>query len=366
MGLDNREIPDSLERVEFADIEDILDRNLTPLFGDRFRQYRQEYRRTLNSEKDGFHPVHPLTVSLELVNRCNLTCVMCYTANHKGQKYTLSLEALRTFFDDCKTNNVPALMLGDHSEPLLYKEIREVIRAAKQAQIMDIFLFTNGVLLTEDLAEFLVTEQVSRVFISLDAVNPDTYKDIRGKDELERIEKNIRTLLDVRRKHGVELPVVRVSFCVQKRNHTEQDAFKEKWAGIVDFIDFQATSDVSWVTELLETGTVNDPALLDVDVKALPFCNQPFGYLSVLSSGDIAPCCNFYAHNLKMGHITKDSIHDIWHGEKMEKLRQELLTGNPNATCRVCLSQRFEDFSDGVREESAKVKDKAKADAAKG
>lgn len=352
-----REIPDSMERVEFTDIEDILHRNLHPVFGDRFDQYRRDYVASLNSEITGFVPPHPLTVSLELVNRCNLTCVMCYTANHKGTKYTLSLDALRAFFQDCTRNGVPALMLGDHSEPLLYKEIRDVILAAKEAKIMDIFLFTNGVLLTEELAEFLVREKVSRVFVSLDAANPETYKNIRGKDELVRIERNLHKLIEIRNREQSELPVVRVSFCVQKHNHTEQDAFREKWQGVVDFIDYQAATDVSWVTELVETGTVQDVERMQTEGQKLPFCNQPFGYLSVLASGDITPCCSFYAHNLKLGHIERDNIHDLWNSEKMVKLREELLTGNPNPTCRVCLSQRFEDFSEGVQKASVKTSD---------
>ncbi len=214
---------------------------------------------------------------------------------------------------------------------------------------MDIFLFTNGVLLTDDLSEFLVRERVSRVFVSLDAVEPATYKDIRGKDELGRIEKNLLKLLEVRKKHGATLPIVRVSFCVQELNHREQDAFQKKWEGVVDFIDYQATTSIDWVTELIETGTVKDKRLLDVDPKTLPFCNQPFGYLSVLSSGDITPCCSFYAHNLKLGHISKDNVHDVWRGEKIRKLREELLTGNPNPTCRVCLSQRYDKFSENLR-----------------
>ncbi len=353
-----REIPDSMERVEFADIEDILHRNLFPTFGERFSRYRQHYVDSLNSERTGFVPPHPLTVSLELVNRCNLTCVMCYTANHKGQKYTLDLDSLRRFFADCTRNGVPALMLGDHSEPLLHKEIREIIRAAKAARIMDIFLFTNGVLLTEDLAEFLVEEQISRVFVSLDAATPETYTAIRGKDELARIERNLLKLIEIRRSRGSELPVVRVSFCVQQRNHGEQDAFRQKWDGIVDFIDYQAASDVSWVTELVETGTVKDARLLEADAdRKLPFCNQPFGYLSVLSSGDITPCCSFYAHNLKLGHISRDTIHDLWHGKAMTTLREELLTGKLNNTCRVCLSQRYDDFSAGVQQASVKERD---------
>ena len=337
-------VPDSLKRVEFSDFEDILQRNLGPVFGARFKKYRRDYQRTLNSEQNGFVPEQPLTISMELVNRCNLSCTMCYTANHKATKRTLSLQDIERFFGDCKKNRVPSLMLGDHSEPLLHKDIQEIILAAKSAEIMDIFLFTNGVLLTQSMSEFLVRERVSRVFVSLDAAKPETFRRIRGKNELSLVESNLRRLLDIRNREKAELPVVRVSFCVQRDNAHEQEDFSAKWRDVVDFIDYQALVDPAWVTELVETVSVQNKALIENRSEYLPFCNQPFGYLSVLASGHITPCCSFYAHNLKFGHISTHSIQDVWQGDEIRKLRQELLLCQPNEVCRVCLSQRYEQF----------------------
>ena len=63
-----------IKKHQFTDIEKILEGE----FGRRFVQYRENYYKTLNYDKGEELPKFPLTVSFELVNRCNLECVMCY------------------------------------------------------------------------------------------------------------------------------------------------------------------------------------------------------------------------------------------------------------------------------------------------
>ena len=106
------------------------------------------------------------------------------------------------------------LLLGVGSEGLLFKEVRETISYAKEAGIMDIILMTNGTLLTQELSEFLVQQEVSRVCISIDAATSETYEKVRGKDQLQKVEKNVRTLVETRENSGKLLPIVRLSFCV--------------------------------------------------------------------------------------------------------------------------------------------------------
>ena len=48
--------------------------------------------------------------------------------------------------NDFAKNKLNSLMLTA-SEPLLYKKIDKVLDRAKKAEIMDVFLFTNGTLL---------------------------------------------------------------------------------------------------------------------------------------------------------------------------------------------------------------------------
>ena len=102
----------------------------------------------MNDDHHKYYLDYPMTVVLELVNRCDLECVMCYQGfRNDSEKFTIDEKGLDKIFDDFK-NKLSALMLTA-SEPLLYKNIEKVLKKAEEAEIMDTFLFTNGSLLTK-------------------------------------------------------------------------------------------------------------------------------------------------------------------------------------------------------------------------
>lgn len=340
------------ETVKFSQFESLLGEK----FGDRFRVYRQDYYKSLNYDKNGFLPDFPLTVTLELVNRCNLDCIMCYTINHAEKKSTLDMPRLRHILDECEREGLPAMVIGLGSEPLLYKPIRDVLKATTDAKVMDIFLGTNGVLMNESISEYLVQNQIARVEISLDAATPETYLKVRRKDELERIERNVEKLLEIKKRNNSALPVIRLCFCVLPVNSHEQEMFLKKWEGRVDYVDFQKFYDFGSVDELRATGTIAGIENVEVEDR---HCAYPFNSLHVWSNGNVTPCCTFFAKNegLVVGNIAEESLRQIWEGDRIKEIRRQLLTGDLNPTCRVCLAQRdhetFDELKKTVRERSA-------------
>jgi len=329
-------------RVEENPLEDVLAKSLGTKFGDRFLEYRKNFFRTLNADKDGYVPDFPLTVTIELLNRCNLTCVMCYTENHRLPKATLTLDEIQRIFDETSEHDGPAVLLGMGSEAMIYKDIGEVLDIAKDSQVMDLFFLTNGTLLNEKIAERLVDSGVARVMISLDAVTPETFEKIRGKNQLAMIEKNVEKLLEIRDRKGSELPVVRLSFCVQPLNAHEREAFEEKWKGKVDFLDFQVLQDFSMVDQMGGDEMLDDQTrqAIDAMTKEEAFCHHFFGYLNIWSNGDITPCCTYYGKNLVFGNIRETTLAEVWNGENMEALRRQFLSGKINDNCKVCMLKR--------------------------
>jgi radical SAM protein with 4Fe4S-binding SPASM domain len=338
--------PRYIERVSFSSPEEVLQETLGKKFGQRYLDYRQNYFRSFDADKHGESPDFAHTVTLEFVNRCNLTCDMCYVANHSFAKATLSLEVVKNLVDQVAEHGKTGLLLGVGSEGLLYKDICEVIRYANNAGVMDIILMTNGTLLTAELSDFLVTQEVSRVCISVDAATPETYETVRGKDELEILESNIRGLVAARKKHGSLLPVIRLSFCVLEQNAHEQIAFREKWDGVVDYIDYQQVNDFSNVGHEDEV----DLNPIGPDEADRPFCSKPFGYLNVWSNGDISPCCTFYGKGLTFGNVKNNTLEEVYDGEAMADLRAQFKGKKEiNKVCRVCLASRENLIGDSIR-----------------
>ena len=239
-------------------------------------------------------------------------------------------------------HDLPALVIGLGSEPLLFKGAKEVMSSAIDANIMDMFLGTNGVLLTEDVANFLVDNEIARIEISLDAATPETYTKVRGKNELARIEANIRQLLDIKRQRNAKLPVVRLTFCVQEINSHERGDFLNKWKDLVDYVDFQLMIDHGDIDELRETGTLSD---INEVIVEKSHCAYPFNSLHVWANGNITPCCTFFAKSeeLVLGNAEDMTLQEAWTGEKLASLREEILSGNLNDICKVCLGKRSHD-----------------------
>lgn len=349
-------LPSHIKRVNRVDVEEILAEGAGKTFGDRFRTYRENYHRTLEYEKTDYLPDFPVTVGLELLNRCNLECIMCHTSHRAGPKVVVSEETIERILAECEQRQLSAIMFGMGEEPLLYKNIGEVIDKAKTAGIMDIFLFTNGTLLTEERCRQIVEQQVTRVMVSVDAAETRTYDKIRvrngkmqpiGVDRLEELENNIKRLIRIRDEMGSILPVVRVSFVVQPLNVGEVDAFTEKWKDVVDFIDFQEWANhgtIDILAKLSEEERWRRRPLSDKVRRA--HCPAPFNYLTVWATGEVSPCCSFQGKNLFVGNIHERSLKEIWDGEKMTEIRDQFRTGELNIVCQNCLGNKdVENFS---------------------
>ena len=267
----------------------------------------------------------PNTVNIELINKCNYKCAMCYTVNHEGAGISINFEDFKKIIDECKENNLLSLFIANGSEPLIFKDFRKYIEYAA-TKIPDIAVFTNALKLNQDTADFLIESGVTRINISLDAATKETYKKIRGGD-LEFIENNIEYLL--KQKTKLSRPLVRVSFCVQEENLHEIDLFKQKWEGRVDSVEFQSLHKFDSLDNIKEINNLSGVTLNSSE----NFCASPFGYIAIWSNGDISPCCSFFGQKLVLGNIKLSTIGESWRSALSKKIRDGF---NNQKTCGVC------------------------------
>lgn len=344
----------------FSDWMDLLSEQ----YGTRWTQYRESFAKTnlASSALSASQELpSPLTITLELVNRCNLKCVMCWTDNHSLKKGVLGLKEIERMLSEFHEtgHQLPAIIVGLGSEPLLYKEVKDVITLCKKYGVMDIFFGTNGVLLDEEMSMFLIEQDVTRLEISLDAATKETYLAIRSKDKFEIVQSNIRKFIELRNSLGKKTPVVRLAFVVQDLNVSERKLFLQQWSGLADYVDFQQMSDFSTVTQRLGKSLdyylfedESDQEKLDSTQKLKEkleasngitgselFCPYPFNSLNVWANGDISPCCCFHGRALTIGNVKDMSLKEAWNGNALSALRSEILEGRLNKVCRSCLDR---------------------------
>ena len=340
MKLEKIKSPSNLEKFSRTDPEQTLINQMQKKFGKRFLDYRARYDKNIIENSNQKVYDYPNTIVLELINRCNLECTMCYQGfRNDAKKFTLDEDILDKLFYDFKINNLNSLMLSI-SEPLLYKNIEKIFKRAEEANIMDVFLFTNGILLNEKNSKAILNSSVTRLFISIDAVSETTYSKVRipvskrlnqNKSRLEELERNIKRFIKMRDELKKKIPLVRVSFVSLENNKHEIEEFKKKWSKIVDSIEIQKEVSIK-AYENLNLGTS-----LQIKNKNY-FCREPWGQMTVYSDGTVTPCCNTFGRNLEVGNIKNQSIAEIWKGQNINKVRDQFKKNKPNKVCTTCIN----------------------------
>lgn len=315
-----------------------INKRLGRIFGEKYVKYRDDFNKAQNYLETKFIPDFPLMISMEFFNRCNLNCVMCYKKHHTYPEAELNLEIVAKILEECQDNKMPSITLGSSSELLMYKNADKVLDMVRDAGILDVFLATNGVLLTDEIIESIIKNKISRVRISLDAATEEIYNKVRRVPVLPKIEENINKLIAAREKHKSSLPIVRLSFVVMDINQHEVQKFINKWGNKVDYIDFQRFISHDYVDKEVD---IKPEAIKDC------FCSQPFYSLNVWADGRVTPCCTFYGKKLILGNVYKDNLRDIWHGKQMAEIREQIINKKFNKVCQRCLYFRDNDLIDG-------------------
>ena len=340
---ETKNIPSNITKFNKVDTEKLLYEHLFHRYGNRFLDYRKRYFESINYKSYGKEDNYPNQIILELVNRCNLECVMCYQGfRNDSKKYTLSDEDLVNLFKDYKKNKLNSLLISI-SEPLLYKNIEKVFDLAKDADIMDILLFTNGTLLNEKNSLKILNSSVTRLFVSIDAVTTEAYDKVRvpvskkySDERIKKLESNIKNFIKLRDDRNMKFPLVRTSFVALKENESEIESFTDKWVNIVDSVEVQKEVSINAYSDIKK---YNQAELFEYANKSKKKyeCRQPWTTLGVYSDGSVTPCCNTFGRNVPIGNIKENSVSDIWRSKKIEEVRLGFEKNTPCNGCKICI-----------------------------
>ncbi|HVP95819.1 GTP 3',8-cyclase MoaA [Methanoregula sp.] len=123
-------------------------------------------------------PVTNLRISL--TSRCNLSCIYCHAEGEKDPDSEMSTEEIIDIMNVAANFGIRSIKFTG-GEPLIRPDILEILRAVPPG--VESSITTNGILLSE-MAEDLKKAGLRRVNVSLDSLNPETYKRITGCDRL--------------------------------------------------------------------------------------------------------------------------------------------------------------------------------------
>ena len=136
-----------------------------------------------------------LSLRITISNRCNENCLYCHHDGMVSSKDEMTPDELYTICKIAKRIGVRKIRLSG-GDPLVRKDIVEIVEKIASLDFQDISLTTNGVLLGK-YAEDLKKAGLDRVNVSLDTLNPETYKKVTSMDYLKEARDGILKAVEV-------------------------------------------------------------------------------------------------------------------------------------------------------------------------
>lgn len=146
----------------------------------------------------------PLSGSLELTERCNFGCVHCYinqpAGDTKARSAELSTSQVKDLLDQVAEAGCLFLLLTG-GEPLLREDFAEIFVHARQKGML-VSLFSNGSLLTAEMAELLSQKSLHSLEVTLYGATRETFEAVtRQPGSFDRCLRGIELALA----HGLKI-----------------------------------------------------------------------------------------------------------------------------------------------------------------
>ncbi len=133
----------------------------------------------------------PKTIHFSITSLCNLRCIHCEFWKAKPQK-EIGLEEWKKITDDIYnwlgSGEVRIKIAG--GEPAVKPFFKELMKYIKDKGFY-LGITSNGTVFAEKDIEFLCDIGLNEINISLDTLNKDKYRLIRGRDEFDKVIKNL-------------------------------------------------------------------------------------------------------------------------------------------------------------------------------
>jgi spiro-SPASM protein len=260
----------------------------------------------------------PLEIALELAAVCNLDCIMCPVPTTSRPKTLMEPAVAQSVIDQLSVEHGFVLLPQGFGETMLHAKWAEIVGHAVAKGIRPIVMLTNGTLLTERNIDKLLELEIDFLVISIDGVTPETYASVRVGGNLEKVERNVRRLIEMR---GARKSP-RIALRIIRMNETKDqiDAFFERWQPLLregDQINVNEYNDWS--------GRVEDHSVEGlhpaVGERRTP-CRMLWRNLSIHADGKVSACCHDSEDELIVGDVRNESVREIWNGDKLAELRR--------------------------------------------
>ena len=145
-------------------------------------------------------PQFPLNVDIEVSSRCQIKCTHCFRqCLDIGENDLMPLSMYKDIVSECGRHGLFTLKFSMRGEPLMHPDIVEMVQFAKDQGVKEVWINTNGGMITEKLAHGLISAGVDWITMSFDGLG-EHYEKVRTPLKYEESLEKLKTLRRVRDK----------------------------------------------------------------------------------------------------------------------------------------------------------------------
>lgn len=295
---------------------------------------------------------------LDTTNGCNLSCTFCTRDNGKIVQMTageldLLLGKIHKYLD--------SVQLSCAWEYSIARNAADIIRTLGRYNIPSTSIYTNGNILSDDIAQALIDARLNDFVVSIGEAKPETYQRLRRGGKFDRVVANITRLQKLKKERDSRFPRVLANLTVVNSNLGE----------LVDFIELAQSLGIEAVTgrhlilnegldmsgEIVRDAGYANSVIEAARKKALGYgisfsipgygeplepksCRAPWRQLYLSSNGDLSVCPRIHLHQ-KVGNLLTDSFDAIRRGKEMRNLKRQFESRKfANPVCGICMENR--------------------------
>lgn len=318
---------------ESYEYQEILLDGYSAWLSDRSREYL-DYRKLWHDIQNGSFELaasFPLHLDIEATTRCNLKCTMCPRTEIVAEGGYWKLEDFdfndyTRIVDDFVSLGGKSIKYNFLGEPLLNKRLPDMIAYASDLGLVDIAINTNLTVLTPYISEQIIKAGLTRLLVSFDAADKDTYEAIRVNASFDTVISNLAMFRQIRDKLITTSPLIRVGCTWQAKNALQKEEYIQLFSPVADVIGMGTVDEYKPLShELL---TKYKETLRPKGYKFV--CHQLYQRLFFHPDGTTTMCCNDVKREINIGnfHACDQPVKEMWSSDTLVSIREKHQEGN--------------------------------------
>jgi radical SAM protein with 4Fe4S-binding SPASM domain len=290
------------------------------VFNKRFINYHIRWfqRKVLNNYSLKF----PESIQIQTISRCNGRCNFCpYPEVSDTLTHGLIEERVfRGIIDELSRHRISVIYPYLMNEPFLDKDIFDKVSyIKKKMSYVPVVLNTNGLLLTEDRIDTMISSPLDNLVISLNTVDKESYKKMMGIDA-DQIQANIDKLLlrlqESNSKITVMISVIRTADNESYLDEIFEYCRKRRMKFFVNDVENRG-GNLSSYESIKPSASIKR--------KGIRSCIRPLVQAYVLYNADMVLCCADWRRQIILGNVLKDGgIEAVWNSDRAKTIRQTI------------------------------------------